>query len=860
MPESGRNPASSEVYTDGKRIAEKAVPVLKFRRLFDQGPHMASVIRKRSEDTLDYTLELWKWLEPRETIVKARASVSPSDMLISRLEFSDTAVVLWAAGGNNNVRHEVSLSVVTSLGKTKVFRFFFITSGRSPHFVFVSVQALTAGIGQQAGPPPPLPVGPLPAATPGSSSFGEVYVGENKSASLSVGNKGDENLTLRALRTSGDFSFKADPLFSIHPGKSFPVAVTFTPAAAGARNGALLADFGDGEVTLATFTGTGMAATAIAKFQPASLDFDATVVGHESSVRTVRLTNTGRAPMTITGVTASGDFDLLNDELPDELAVGETLALNLKFLPTVAGLRSGSLVLASSATGPASVPLSGTATASATVVISVSKAVIEDATGAPVASLSPLALAFGNVRNGETSAEKRVVLKNTGAGAMAINTIGATGQFAQSNDCGASLAPGASCNIDVTFRPTSAGQKSGSLTISTDAETGDTAVTLAGTGTAAPVAGLKRLSVSGTQFVTPDNTPVRLKSVNWFGAEGENYTPHGTWARPWKDIIDQIAGMGFNCIRLPFSGDFTTTGRTPPATAIDAESNPDLVGKTALEILDMYVAYCRQKQLYIVLDHHRRAAGMGADGSPVDGTYTLQKWKESWLVLANRYKDETVIVGADVHNEPHDLTWDTWAGYVEQCGNAIHGVAPDWIIFVEGVGQYENDSYWWGGQLQGVASRPVQLTRANRVAYSPHEYGQSVGSQQWLAYDNQTPPANWPANLYAVWKSHWGFIFENGIAPVWIGEFGGHFGVDGSGKPTKPNATPEKQWVSNLVTYLNGDFTGDGTSDLPAGRAGMSFAYWGFNPNSGDTGGLVQDDWLTPQTVKLNLINSLLAN
>lgn len=857
MPENGQNLTSSEIYTEGTHITEKVVPVTKFRRLFDQGPHMAELIRKRSEDTLDYTLELWKWLEPGEKITRCRAWSQPNDLIIPRLEFSDTAVVLWAAGGNNNVRHEVRLRVSTSLGKTKLFRFMFITNGIAPNFVFVSVTTLGVNVGVKAGEPEPLPVGPVPTATPGTFTFGEVYLGENGTTQISVKNTGDENLSLRGLTVSGDFTFTSEPLFTIRPGKSFPVVITFTPSVAGARTGVLSADFGDGPVALATLTGTGVASTAVAKFLPTSLAFAATSVGEESVTRSVRLTNTGRLLMTISSITATGDFVLVNETLPTELAPNAYVDLSLKFVPSVAGTRTGAIVLVSNAAGPGSVPLSGT---SSSIVISIGNAVIEDVSDEAVSSLTPLTLAFGNVQNGEVSTAKTVTLGNTGGVPMAISSISASGQFSQSNDCGTSLAPGETCTISVTFRPTSTGAKTGSLSVVTDAASGNSSVALAGTGTAVPVVGLQRLSVSGTQFVTPDGTPVRLKSVNWFGAEGTNHTPHGTWIRPWKDIIDQIAGWGFNCIRMPFSGDFTTPGRTPPTTAISALENPDLVGKTALQILDMYVAYCKQKGIYIVLDHHRRTAGAGADGSPIDGSYTLQNWIDSWLVLANRYKDEPTVVGADVHNEPHDLTWDTWAGYVEQCGNAIHTVAPDWIIFVEGVGIYDNDSYWWGGQLKGVATRPVVLTLDNRVAYSPHEYGQSVGSQQWLAYDNQTPPANWPNNLWAIWKSHWGFIFENGIAPIWVGEFGGFFGVDGSGNPTKPHGTYEKQWAQNLAIYLNGDFTGDGTSNLPAGTKGMSFAYWSYNPVSGDTGGLVQDDWITPQTVKLNLINPLLAN
>ena len=210
------------------------------------------------------------------------------------------------------------------------------------------------------------------------------------------------------------------------------------------------------------------------------------------------------------------------------------------------------------------------------------------------------------------------------------------------------------------------------------------------------------------------------------------------------------------------------------------------------------------------------------------------------------------MAGADLHNEPYSLSWAVWAGYAEQCGNAIHQIAPHWLIFVEGIGSFNGESYWWGGQLKGVATRPVVLNRANRVVYSPHEYGQSVGQQSWLAYDGQSLPANWPMNLYSVWRSHWGFIVENGIAPVWIGEFGGKFATNGAGDlGIAPHAEYESQWLYHLELYMNGDFDGNGANDPHADSEGISFCYWAFNPNSGDTGGIVQDDWTTAQAFKL---------
>lgn len=382
-------------------------------------------------------------------------------------------------------------------------------------------------------------------------------------------------------------------------------------------------------------------------------------------------------------------------------------------------------------------------------------------------------------------------------------------------------------------------------------------ISLSGSGEAVVVPSTPRLKIVGNQFVTvEDETPVRLKSVNWFGAEGTNYTPHGTWAVRWTTILDDIKSMGFNCIRMPFSGDFTASGRTIPTTAFDAALNPEFVGKTAIEVMDLILDYCESLGLYVVLDHHRREAGQGADGSPVSGSYTQTSWINSWSVMATRYKDHPAVVGADVHNEPHDLTWNDWANYVEACGNAILAIAPDWLIFCEGVGTNSDSTpYWWGGALKDVATRPIVLNVASKVAYSPHEYGQSVGSQQWLSTTGNEV-ANYPNNLPAVWDAHWGYIYKNNIAPIWIGEYGGFFGVDGSGNATKPNGTYEIQWVQSLIKYLNGDYNLDGTIDITSGK-GMSASYWGYNPNSGDTGGLVQDDWVTHQTVKLNLLAAL---
>jgi hypothetical protein len=103
------------------------------------------------------------------------------------------------------------------------------------------------------------------------------------------------------------------------------------------------------------------------------------------------------------------------------------------------------------------------------------------------AVVSPTSLRFGSVAVGQTSAPLNAILTNKGAAAFSLNGISLTGTaaswFAQTNNCPASLAPGASCTISVTFKPLAAASKSAKLSIATGATSTALSVSLSGTGT-----------------------------------------------------------------------------------------------------------------------------------------------------------------------------------------------------------------------------------------------------------------------------------------------------------------------------------------------------------------------------------------
>jgi endoglucanase len=346
------------------------------------------------------------------------------------------------------------------------------------------------------------------------------------------------------------------------------------------------------------------------------------------------------------------------------------------------------------------------------------------------------------------------------------------------------------------------------------------------------------LATRGSQIVDATGTPILLRGVNWFGIETDTHVPHGLWARDYRAMIGQIRGLGYNLIRLPYSVE-SLRSSSINSVNFSLGANRDLEGKTPLQVMDLIIQEAAQQGILVLLDSHRLNSQRIPELWYGDG-FTEADWIDTWTLLANRYKGQLNVIGADLKNEPHGVaSWGTydlktdWRLAAERCGKAILAVNPNWLIVVEGV---ENNvpgqtlTHWMGGNLEGVARFPVRLPIANKLVYSPHEYGSGVFNQPWFS-----EPA-FPANLYNRWEKGFHYIAKQEIAPILIGEFGGRQ-VDPVSK--------EGIWQRQLVEFI--------------GRHSLSFAYWSWNPNSADTGGILQDDWQTVQLDKQFLLNTVLA-
>jgi hypothetical protein len=102
----------------------------------------------------------------------------------------------------------------------------------------------------------------------------------------------------------------------------------------------------------------------------------------------------------------------------------------------------------------------------------------------PAVTLSPAQLGFAAQLLGTISSPLNVTLTNTGVGSLNIASIAATANFSETNNCPLSVPPNGQCVINVTFRPSSRGTYSGTITITDNAPNGPQTLPLTGVGTA----------------------------------------------------------------------------------------------------------------------------------------------------------------------------------------------------------------------------------------------------------------------------------------------------------------------------------------------------------------------------------------
>ena len=370
------------------------------------------------------------------------------------------------------------------------------------------------------------------------------------------------------------------------------------------------------------------------------------------------------------------------------------------------------------------------------------------------------------------------------------------------------------------------------------------------------------LTTDGNRIVDQNGTEVWLTGCNWFGYNTGSNIFDGVWSCNMREALESIADHGFNLLRIPMSAELLLqwkNGEYPQANFNHAY-NPELESMNSLEIFDYALTICAANGIKVMIDIHTLPTdAMGhnyplwyTDSMTVDDFYEALDW------LSARYANNDTIIAYDLKNEPHGKAsepdhaiWNdsedenNWRYVAQNAGNIILDNNPHALIVIEGVQIYpidpatnnftstnDDDYYnsWWGGNLRAVADYPIDFGSPERnaqIVYSPHDYGPAVYEQPWFeggfTYES----------LYEdYWHEAWLYIDEEEIAPLLIGEWGGFMSGD--------NLT----WMTYMRQLI--------------AEYRLNHTFWCFNANSGDTGGLVLDDFVTWDEDKYEFVREVL--
>ena len=370
------------------------------------------------------------------------------------------------------------------------------------------------------------------------------------------------------------------------------------------------------------------------------------------------------------------------------------------------------------------------------------------------------------------------------------------------------------------------------------------------------------LTTDGDSIVDQNGTEVWFTGCNWFGYNTGSNIFDGVWACNMRESLESIADHGFNLLRIPMSAELLLqwkNGEYPEANYNHAY-NSELESMNSLEIFDYALTICAANGIKVMIDIHSLPTdAMGhnlplwyTDSMTVDDFYEALDW------LSARYANNDTIIAYDLKNEPHGKAsepdhaiWNdsedpnNWRYVAQTAGNIILDNNPHALIVIEGIQIYpidpvannftstnDDDYYnsWWGGNLRAVADYPIDFGSPERnaqVVYSPHDYGPAVFAQPWFeggfTYES----------LYEdYWHDAWLYIDEEEIAPLLIGEWGGFMEGD--------NLT----WMTYMRQLI--------------AEYHLNHTFWCFNANSGDTGGLVLDDFVTWDEDKYAFVREVL--
>jgi len=300
-----------------------------------------------------------------------------------------------------------------------------------------------------------------PTATPGKLTVSPLSLAfaaqevETTSAAKNVtltNSSSSASVSINTVTPSGDFSVSSDPCSgtTIAPSGTCVVSVEFAPTQTGTRTGTLtIVDNASNSPQKVNLSGKGILVKPT--FSPGSLSFGSQPVNVPSAAKTVTLTNPNKVALSVTSVAPSANYSVTNDTCSGtEVPASGTCTFGVVFTPSQTGTIAGKIIVTDNAT-----PATQTIAMSGNGILT-------------TPTVSPKSLSYGRVQVNTTSAPQTVTLSNSNQAAVTFSSIATSGPYAiTANSCGSSVPAQSTCQVSVTFNPTTDSNPNGTT------ETGD---------------------------------------------------------------------------------------------------------------------------------------------------------------------------------------------------------------------------------------------------------------------------------------------------------------------------------------------------------------------------------------------------
>jgi len=322
-----------------------------------------------------------------------------------------------------------------------------------------------------------------------------------------------------------------------------------------------------------------------------------------------------------------------------------------------------------------------------------------------------------------------------------------------------------------------------------------------------PPGALNRLRIDvedGEYIINGGAAKLQLRGVNWRGPENGARPPDGLYKQDLSWHLDFLESNGFNSIRMHINHQDVLEDRTISLT--DApRADVSWQGLTYTQMLRAFALEASERGFLVMfVARPEREIISDVDGGGLWFSTTIGEAEvtKSWGKLAVALCDVWNVFAMDLTDEPYAASWGKglptdWDSAAVRIGNFVIDSCPRWLIVVQGVGTRpgaevpegtEDDAFFPGENLAGVALSPIVLKDQRKLVYSAHVFGPATASKPYFR------ERGYPANMPDVWQRHFGFVPTVTGQPILIGAVGG---------PYRGAYFEVRNWLTSVFDFMH---------------------------------------------------------